>query len=292
MSARNAARALLCAVLVFLWAGGIIAHVFLGGPPAHVAWTAPLFLVVAGAIVILSAKERQRLRLGLVGAIGMLAEIVGVRTGFPFGRYEYTAALFPWVFEVPLVMSCAWVILAAFAQQIIAPLGRSRIMVVPVFATLLTAFDLLIDPVAAGPLAYWAWQYPGRYYGIPATNFGGWWIVSACIALVMNTETDRNPWCHFAGYVVTSFFTVLAAANGMVVATLVGIALLILPATLHRAFRDTIPRRADGAGGDAADPHDLAGAVAESIDSACREGERVPPEARFSRNRKIEGAGK
>lgn len=292
MRVRNATRALLCAVLVFLWFGGIIAHVFLGGPPAHVAWTAPLFLVVAGGIVILSAEKKQWLRLILVGAIGMLAEIVGVRTGFPFGRYEYTAALFPWVFEVPLVMSCAWVILAAFAQQIIAPLGQSRIMAVPVFATLLTTFDLLIDPVAAGPLAYWTWQYPGRYYGIPATNFCGWWIVSACIALVMNTETERNPWYHFAGYVVTSFFTVLAAANGMVVAALVGMVLLILPATLHRAFGVTIPRRADSAGSDAADPHDLAGAVAEAIDSACREGERVPPEAHFSRNRRTGGARK
>jgi uncharacterized membrane protein len=95
MKLRNAAIKLLWATLIFLWFGGVIAHVFLGGPPAHVAWTAPLFLVVAGIMVFISAERKMLPRLAVAGAIGMSAEIVGVHTGVPFGNYEYTTALYP-----------------------------------------------------------------------------------------------------------------------------------------------------------------------------------------------------
>jgi uncharacterized membrane protein len=97
--------------------------------------------------------------------------------------------------------------------------------------------------VAAGPLAYWTWQHPGRYYGIPVANFGGWWIVSACIALLMNTETGRNPWHQFVGCAITSFFTVLAAANGMILPALAGMALLILSALSHRTVGVTMSKK-------------------------------------------------
>lgn len=242
MKPRSAAISLLGAVLVFLWFGGVIAHVFLGGPPGHVAWTAPLFLVIAGAVVLLSAERNSLLRLAAAGAIGVLAEIVGVHTGIPFGQYEYTGALYPQLFDVPLVMCCAWVVLVAFVRQIVASFGQHLLLTVPIFATMLTAFDLLIDPVAAGPLMYWKWQHSGHYYGIPASNFYGWWIVSACIALVMDPKPERNLWHRFVGHVITAFFTVLAAANGMIIATLIGILLLALPSTVQRiagvAIRD------------------------------------------------------
>ena len=38
--------------------------------------------------------------------------------------------------------------------------------------------DLLLEPVATGPMNAWTWHSTGIYYGIPLTNFVGWFVVS------------------------------------------------------------------------------------------------------------------
>jgi Carotenoid biosynthesis protein len=48
-------------------------------------------------------------------------------------------------------------------------------------AAWMTAIDLLIDRLAAVALGYWRGAAPGAYYGIPARNFLGWFIVSLLI---------------------------------------------------------------------------------------------------------------
>lgn len=292
MKLRKVAITLLCAALVFLWIGGVIAHGFLGGPPPHVAWTAPLFLIIAGAIVLLTAERKLLPHLAIAGAIGFAAEVVGVHSGVLFGKYQYTTALYPQMFDVPLVMVCAWVVLAAFTQQIVATLGLSRLLTVPLFATVLTVFDFLIDPVAAGPLSYWTWEQPGRYYGIPASNFVGWWIVSAGIALAMKPTPAPNPWHRFVGYVITTFFTVLAAVNGMNIIMLIGVALLIISGTLFRIPFVAISNKSDSAGSDMAGPRDLLGVAGVAINATQRGSEAIRSVAHISKDKKTEGVAK
>lgn len=228
MNARKTALVGLWALFCLLWIGGVVSHVVLGGPPEHVAWTAPLFIFVSGAIVAISADDMSRLRLCAVASVGLAAEISGVLTGFPFGSYTYRDALFPKVFGAPVAMAFAWGSLAAYTQQLVAPLQLPRRYAVPLFAVLLTGIDLVIDPLAAGPLGYWQWANTGVYYGIPATNFLGWLLVSATAALVMGRTGSRNAHHHAVGMAIIAFFTTLATIEGMLGAASIGIVLVTI----------------------------------------------------------------
>ena len=50
--------------------------------------------------------------LGVAGGLGLVAEAVGVRTGYPFGGYDYTGTLGAEVLGVPVLVPLAWTMMA------------------------------------------------------------------------------------------------------------------------------------------------------------------------------------
>jgi uncharacterized membrane protein len=123
------------------------------------------------------------------GALGFAAEVVGVRTGRPFGHYSYSGKLGPRVGGVPLLAAAAW---AMMARPAWAVAGRiSRRWRVPVAAGALTAWDVFLDPRMARD-GYWTWPDGGRYEGIPASNFLGW-FVTGCGVFALWSLIDGEP---------------------------------------------------------------------------------------------------
>src|ERR1051325_8882237 len=118
MTIRKAAFGLLLVIYGVMWVGGIGSHIWFDSSPAQTAVAAPLFLLLAGLIVIVTSSWRERAALALAAALGFAAEVVGVRHGFLFGDYAYTDALAPRLLGVPLVMASAWMTLAAYALAI------------------------------------------------------------------------------------------------------------------------------------------------------------------------------
>lgn len=211
-----------------LWCGGVVSYLFLGGPPAGNNWTAPAFLFVAALLTFYLTSPRWRWQLPVVGIIGMAAEFTGSKWGYPFGAYSYTGVLYPAVLGVPIAIGCAWLILFAYVQQV--P-GRFRIPAcwrAITCAVWMTTLDLLIDPLAAGPLGYWVWSDGGWYYGIPATNFAGWFIVSLLLFLIFPESPNANWGLAYAGLSILLFFTLIAIKQLMIGPMLAAATLLIL----------------------------------------------------------------
>jgi uncharacterized membrane protein len=125
---------------------------------------------------------------------GLLAEAVGVRTGFPFGRYAYAGSLGPEVLDVPAVVPMAWAMFAYPALVAARRLTRRRVALVGGLA--LASWDLFLDPqmVAAG---HWRWEHPypalPGVAGIPLTNFAGWVLVSVLMMAVLDRLLPRRP---------------------------------------------------------------------------------------------------
>lgn len=151
-----------------------------------------------------------RAALVLVGATtlgGLLVESVGVGTGFPFGQYEYTGALGPRLFGVPLVVPLAWTWLAWPAWLAAGKLVRGWVRI-PVGAVALAAWDLFLDPqmVAAG---YWQWAGGP----IPLTNYLGWLGAAlVMMALLPRAPTSTSDGPMLAVYLWTYYSSVLAHA--------------------------------------------------------------------------------
>jgi len=109
------------------------------------------------------------------GTVGFAAELVGVATGRPFGRYAYSHRLGPRVGGVPLLAAGAWAAMARPAWVVAGRICARRASRIACAAGALTAWDVFLDPRMARE-GYWSWPQGGRYEGVPASNFAGWWI--------------------------------------------------------------------------------------------------------------------
>lgn len=179
---------------IMLWIAGS------GILPAGV--TISVLLQVAATLTALALAWGTRAALraaAIVLPLAWLVELLGSRTGFPFGTYHYTQALQPQLLGVPLLVPLAWLMMLppawAVAQRISATLPpRFR---QPAFLLLsalaFTAWDLFLDPQMVR-WGYWVWESPGGYFGIPWSNYGGWLLASLLItALVRPPRTFGTP---------------------------------------------------------------------------------------------------
>lgn len=130
-----------------------------------------------------------------VALLAWAAEYIGSQTGFPFGRYAYSALLQPQLGHVPLVIPFAWMMMLPAAWAVASCLVGTRRLLpfTAVSAVALTAWDLFLDPqmVAWG---FWEWASPGGYFGIPWVNFLGWLLVGGLMtAVVRPDQLPRIP---------------------------------------------------------------------------------------------------
>jgi putative membrane protein len=129
---------------------------------------------------------------GLLFALGVSLEYVGVLTGVPFGQYTYTGVLIPELpGGVPLAIGFAWLMIVVsglFTARLMLrtglPYSAGEIIATSTLgAALAVGLDLLLEPVAYHVKRYWLWEdTSGGYYGVPWSNFATWFVA----ALVMN----------------------------------------------------------------------------------------------------------
>lgn len=162
-------------------------------------------ITVGSVIVFFLAAVADILRVhGVLGAVllvavagggGLVAESVGVATGWPFGQYAYTGSLGVEVLGVPFVVPLAWVMMAWPALVVARTLATRRLTVVVLAAVALTAWDVFLDPqmVAAG---HWTWFHPSPGLplipGIPLTNYAGWLLVSLVMMAILHAALPRE----------------------------------------------------------------------------------------------------
>ena len=141
--------------------------------------TRALVVLMLGASTTEAIEARGARRgagtVAAAGALGFAAELYGVATGRPFGHYSYSASLGPRVGGVPVLAAAAWAMMARPAWVVAGLIDERRPVRIPLAAGALTAWDVFLDPRMAAD-GYWTWPGGGRYEGIPATNFLGWWV--------------------------------------------------------------------------------------------------------------------
>jgi putative membrane protein len=137
----------------------------------------PIFAYASTSALTLGVLALSRRRFGgartlllFVAAFtfGVAVEVVGERTGFPFGSYAYRAVA-PSLFGVPLLVPLGWYALTLIAIAVAprTPLGTR------LFAPLaLVVWDLGLDPLMVLK-GFWAFEV-GPYFGVPWSNFLGW----------------------------------------------------------------------------------------------------------------------
>ncbi len=164
----------------------------------RVAATRAIVLIMLATSAAEAAAARGPRRgvalVGSAGALGFGAELLGVATGRPFGHYTYSAKLGPKVGGVPVAAAAAWAMMARPSWVVAGRLSRRWPVRVALAAGALTAWDVFLDPRMARE-GYWSWPGGGRYEGIPASNFAGWFVTGAGVFAVWEAldSADAGP---------------------------------------------------------------------------------------------------
>ncbi|MFP4975433.1 carotenoid biosynthesis protein [Paenibacillus sp. CN-4] len=155
---------------------------------------------------------------------GMALEWVGVHSGRLFGTYQYSDILGPHWFGVPVTLGFAWIGVVGTAVLLSRDFGQSgfrlaavRSVQTGVWAVLL---DLVLDPVAYAR-GFWNWKQDSggmSFYGVPASNFLGWFIVSILLSFCLPHIPAGKTAVHsgtrlYQGMLV--FFGLLALKEGL-----------------------------------------------------------------------------
>ena len=134
--------------------------------------------------------------------VGNFFENLGVRTGFPFGSYYFTDLMGPKLSAVPIMLGLAyvgmaylsWTLAGIISAGIQSPLRGLRVVAVPVLAScIMVSWDLSQDPVWSTILRAWVWLRGGAYFGVPFTNFFGWFLTVYVIYQSFAVFLRRRP---------------------------------------------------------------------------------------------------
>jgi len=123
----------------------------------------------------------------VTGVITWLVETWGMATGLPFGRYQYNEIMAPFLGSVPVSVLFAYAMVGYLAWSMariyvgaLTPIGRrADLLLTPILAALfMVIWDVSMDPLRASYEGRWTWLDGGVYFGVPALNFLGWFIVT------------------------------------------------------------------------------------------------------------------
>ncbi len=155
----------------------------------------------------------------LTYAVALAAEWSSVHTGFPFGLYHYIPATRGreiWVFGVPFMDSLSFTFLS-FVSYTVALLLSSRLYrrgcdlrlldsreirraprLLLMAALFMVMVDMVADPLSVLGNRWWLgkifwYDPPGPYFGVPISNYLGWYFVSAvAVAIFQRLDSLLN----------------------------------------------------------------------------------------------------
>jgi uncharacterized membrane protein len=182
----------------------------------------PILILLAAANTHLLAVRQwtahdARNWAGWILVLSFGVEMLGVRTGLPFGDYTYTDRFGPLCFGVPLAIPLAWYVVVTnvlFVIRAVLP-SFSPTLEAALGGLLCMLYDFTLEPFATTLKGYWLWKEGD----VSPLNYPAWFVVSAllirCFApsLLTRYRLDPRPWLILAIMILIFLVTqwVLAA---------------------------------------------------------------------------------
>ncbi len=215
-------------VLAAAYAAALVANILLGLsiPIAVVLLISVAFALIHGATRYGWSGIAAFIVVCLV--VSNILENTSILTGFPFGHYHYTDVLGPKLFLVPLLIGpayfangyFAWVIGNVLVGDVRRGSDAFATFAVPFVASfVMVMWDLTFDPRASTIQRQWVWEQGGGYFGVPLTNYLGWFFTVYVFLQLFALIVRFRP----AGNQPARIFTRSHYAQGVVMYAVIGL---------------------------------------------------------------------
>lgn len=181
--------------------------------------------------------------------ISLGSELLGTSTGFPFGSYGYLSGLgYKIAGLVPFTIPLSWFYLG-FAAYLLARAGLKveenannwwrQLGAIAFGSLLLTSWDFVLDPAMSQTVSpFWVWYKPGAFFGMPYSNFAGWFgtgvifmSVAAFLWQRVSLTVPKKLGFPLAVYISNfAFAAIMSVGSGFLVPTALGLVVGVLPA--------------------------------------------------------------
>jgi uncharacterized membrane protein len=216
--------------------------------------------VVLGAMAALAHAassvgwRRAAALLVTASGISLAAELVGTMTGAPFGPYAYTSLLgYRVAGHVPFPIPLSWFFMIYCSLALCGRLltTRSPLAWACVAGVLLTAWDVAMDPAMSFATKHWIWYTNGPYFGMPLSNWVGWFLTGSLIARTLLAIVPPEAFARaispsrlpIALYAVNAVMPVaLCMRHGLWPAGLIGALVMMVPVTMALVERTPAPQ--------------------------------------------------
>ncbi len=150
-----------------------------------------LSILLSLALLLLYHKNwsRRFITTGVIIIVGgWIVELIGTKTGFPFGEYGYSRLLRPLIAGVPLILGLNWLFLVYCSFVITSYIPAANTIRALAGALLMTGYDLLLEPFAIHT-GMWTWQGDK----VPLSNYIAWFVLSFLfIRLMYINPPEKN----------------------------------------------------------------------------------------------------
>lgn len=192
-------------------------------------------------------------------AVGAASELVGTTTGFPFGTYAYTDWLGPKILgHVPYFIPLSWFAMSILSLDLARRVVRGRYGRILVATLFMVCWDVALDPAMSRAFPFWVYPGGGFFYGMPLSNWIGWFGVSLVIMsgyeFIGGGLPASNRWAPVIYLLNGLFPLLLSLLYGLYGAFVIGAVALSLPLLAIRLRRREEAPRPEAPEAETAEP--------------------------------------
>jgi putative membrane protein len=150
----------------------------------------PFTLIFTFFILLLNHegwKKKVVVFLSMIIIFGYLVEVIGTKTGIPFGLYSYSDVLGIKLFNTPLVMGINWGMLVYAGTLFFHPMKLPHWLKPILTGLLLVILDIFIEPFA---IKWNLWQWLETVP--PLQNYMSWTIIAIVFSWLLSKSIDDN----------------------------------------------------------------------------------------------------
>jgi putative membrane protein len=144
-------------------------------------------------------------------------ELLGSKSGWPFGHYTYSPTLGAAILGVPVVVPFAWIMMVH--PILVSARKISTHWTFLIGGLGIAIWDLFLDPqmVSAGR---WTWEKQSHHVpwepSIPLSNFAGWMLCGMALIAILNRILPKERRKHGSSTAIMDLFLVWVLFSGVV----------------------------------------------------------------------------